>query len=75
MDMSSALILVGLFFIGIAVPCILVAWIGFKFIGQLGQYPSKTPSIQMSICLKLFIIEVATFTVLFALFKVLAPAE
>jgi hypothetical protein len=48
----------------IIIPCFLVAMIGRKMIDQMGQYPSKTPFIQMSIFYKLVLIEVFAFTLL-----------
>ena len=72
---SSSFALIGLFFLAVNIPCVAILWIGLKFIEQLGRYPSKTPSIQMSICLKLLVIEVGAFTFILAMFKVLAPVE
>ena len=53
----------------ILVPCVLVALIGRKMIDQLGQYPTKTPAIQMSIFFQLVTIEVITFVLLIGFFK------
>ncbi len=70
---STSLILIGLFFLAVNVPSVLIAWLGIKFLEQLGRYPSRTPAIQMSIILKLAAIEVGAFTLILALFKVLSP--
>ena len=57
----------------IIVPCVLVALMGRKMIGQLGQWPTQTPAIQMSIIWKLILIEVVTFSLLIGFFNVFAP--
>lgn len=70
---ATSVVLAGLFFLGVNIPCIAVAWIGIKFFEELGRYPSKTAAIQIGICLKLLVVEIASFTFLLALFKVLSP--
>ncbi len=54
-------IFVGVFSVIIIVPCVLVALMGVKMIHQLGQYPTRTPVVQMSILFKLVMIEAVTF--------------
>lgn len=60
-----------IFFVLIAIPCVGIAWLGTKMINQLGRYPSKTPAIQMSIVLKLTVLEIGSWTMLLLFFKVL----
>ena len=72
---STSLVLLCLFFLAVNIPCVVIAWLGVKFLAELGRYPSKTAAIQMSICLKLVVIEVFSFTFILALFKVLAPVK
>ena len=48
----------------IIVPCVLVALMGRKMITRLGQYPTKTPVIQMSIFFPFVAIVAATFALL-----------
>lgn len=72
---STTFVLMGLFFLAVNIPCVAITWLGVKFIEKLGRYPSKTAAIQMSICLKLIVIEVGAFTFLLAMFKVLAPSS
>jgi len=72
---STGLVLIGLFFLAVNIPCIAIAWLGSKFFDQIGRYPSKTPAIQLSIVLKLAVIEVGAFTLILALFKVLSPDQ
>ena len=46
----------------IIIPCILAVWIGRNMIERLGQWPSKTPVIQMGAFFKLVLLEAVTFT-------------
>lgn len=68
---SVAVIFVIIFVILIAVPCVGVGWIGTKLINQLGRYPSKTPAIQLSVVMKLTVLEIVSWTMLLLFFKVL----
>ena len=61
---SGILLVVGFFFL-MLIPCVSVAIIGYRMLTKLGQYPSKTPEIQMSIWLKLLIIEVFSFVMIY----------
>lgn len=72
---TSSLVLIGLFFLAINVPCLAIVWLGMKFFDQMGRHPSKTPAIQMNIVLKLAVIEVGAFTLILALFKILSPEQ
>ena len=54
----------------ILIPCGLITIIGRRMISELGRYPSRSPSIHMSILFKLVIIEVATFASLLGFFKI-----
>ncbi|MFP4473036.1 MAG: hypothetical protein ACLFPX_04090 [Candidatus Omnitrophota bacterium] len=67
------LVLVGLFFVMLLIPTAGAIWIGLELINQLGRFPSKTPAIQMSVLLKLVVLQVVSFTLLLVLFKILAP--
>lgn len=60
----GSLLVIGFLFL-IIVPCVGVATIGYRMLTQLGRYPSKTPEIQMSICLKLFLIEAFSFGLIY----------
>ncbi len=68
---STGFILVAIFFVLIAIPCVGVAWLGTKMINQLGRYPSKTPAIQLSVVLKLTVLEIGSWTMLLLFFKIL----
>lgn len=69
---GTSLVLIGLFFLAVNIPCIAIVWLGNKFFDQIGRYPSKTPAIQMSIALNIIMIEVVAFTLFLILFKVLS---
>lgn len=53
------------FLLLIAIPCVSVAIMGYRMITQLGTTPSRTPEIQMSIWLKLLVIEVFSFGMMY----------
>ncbi len=53
----------------IIIPCVVVAYFGKRMITQLGLYPSKTPSIQMSVFLILLVTEVITFCGLIGFYR------
>ncbi len=56
------------FFLLMIIPCVSVGIIGYRMITKLGQYPSKTPEIQMSIWLKLLLIEAFSFGMIYLFF-------
>jgi len=62
---AETFIFASIFSVIVIVPCILVAIVGSKMIQKLGLYPTKTPTIQMSIFMQLMVIEVCTFGALF----------
>ena len=70
---STAIVLIGLFFLGVNIPCATIIYIGMRYFNMMGRYPSKTPKIQMNTIMVLAMTEVITFTILLALFKVLSP--
>lgn len=53
------------FLLLIAIPCVSVAIMGYRMITKLGQYPSRAPEIQMSIWLKLLVIEAFSFGMMY----------
>ena len=68
---SEAFIFVIIFAVLMSIPCIGIAWVGKGMIDKLGKFPSKTPTIQMSIILKLAFVEIVSFTLLLLFFKIL----
>ena len=68
---NVAFIFIVIFWILIIIPCIGAAWVGVQLINRLGRAPSKTPAIQMSILLKLVIVETVSFALILTFFKAL----
>lgn len=64
-----AFIFVMIFFFLIAIPCVGMGWLGVNLINRLGQFPSKTQAIQMSVMLKLIVIEIVSITLILMFFK------
>ena len=58
------LALVCLMLVIIGIPCVGVMILGGRMINQVGNFPSKTPVIQLDILLKLIILEVISATML-----------
>ena len=71
----EAYIFIGVFFFLMLLPCVGVAYIGFKMIEKQGQFPSKTPAIQLSIFLQLVVTEVICFSLILTYFNVLSTAN
>lgn len=67
---GESFIFIIIFSVILLVPCILVALIGRKMIDKLGQYPTQTPVIQMSIFIKLVILEVIAFAALLGFYNI-----
>ena len=70
----QGVILIVIFLILMAIPCVGTALIGRRMIRELGQHPSKTPFIQMSIFLKLVILELLSFGGFMVFFKIFSTA-
>ncbi|OGX05622.1 MAG: hypothetical protein A2Z88_09160 [Omnitrophica WOR_2 bacterium GWA2_47_8] len=68
---GASLIFIIIYYVLIIIPCIGTAWLGAKMMNAVGQYPSKTPMIQMNLVVKLVFLEVVSFTLLLVFFKVL----
>ena len=58
----------------VAVPCVGAALIGYRMINKLGHFPSKTPAIQMSILLKLIVIEIISFAMIILFYHVFSSS-
>ncbi|MFA5088365.1 MAG: hypothetical protein WC552_04960 [Candidatus Omnitrophota bacterium] len=69
---SAALLFIIIFSVLMAIPCFGVAWLGVRYINKLGNYPSKTPQIQVDIVIKLVFLEMVSFTLILLFFKVLS---
>ena len=67
----QGLILVTLFLVILGLGCFFIALWGSKMINDLGNAPTKSAQIQMSISWKILIVEVLTFSLLIALYSFL----
>lgn len=74
-SLVAGLIFVGLFFLFIAVPVALIAYFGFRMITKLGQFPSKTPAIQLSVFWQLVIIEIVAVVLIMTFYQMLAETK
>ena len=68
-DWVLSLIVCGIFAVVVLVPCIIVGVIGTKMINRLGQMPSQSPAIHMSIIFQLVILEAVTFALLIVFYR------
>jgi len=69
---GAAFILIGMFLFIIGIPCIGVAILGTNLANRIAFHPSKTPAIQLSVMLQLFILEIISFGLLSLLYHLLA---
>ena len=69
-DVSARVILVVIWFIIIAIPCIGTALVGRKMLNKLAYFPSKTPAIHMSTLGWLMVIEIVAVTLLLTFYRV-----
>jgi hypothetical protein len=67
---TEGLIFIGLMLFVVGVPCVAVAVLGTKLIDHIGQYPTKSAKLQMSVCVQLLLVEIFSFLVLAAFFKI-----
>ena len=67
----AGLIFVGMYFFVIVLPCALIALIGYRMITKLGNMPSKTPAIQLTIFWKLVAIEIVALILLLTIYHML----
>ena len=61
-----------IFLFMILLPCAGVAWIGYCMIHRLGQFPSRTPEIQLSILFQLIAIEMVYFGMIYVFIRIFA---
>ncbi len=57
----EALIFIGIFLVLILVPCVAVGMMGYQMLHRVGNEPSKTPFIQLSIFWQLVVLEALSF--------------
>ena len=61
-------VFIGLFIVMVGVPCFFTAILGVKLIDRLGQYPSRSAKLQMSVCIQLLMVEIVGFMMQAAFF-------
>ena len=67
---TEGLIFIGLMLFVVGVPCVAVAVLGTKLIDHIVQYPTKSARLQMGVCVQLLVIEILSFLLLAAFFKI-----
>jgi hypothetical protein len=67
---TEGLTLIGVMLFIVGVPCIAVAVLGTRLIDHIGQYPTKSARLQMSVCVQLLAVEIVSFLMLALFFKV-----
>lgn len=68
--LGASLIFLIMIIVVIGVPCVGIGFIGYHMMTRLGRYPSKTPAITLSVFIKLVVIEVISFALLIAFFRI-----
>ena len=69
---TEGLVFIGLMLFVVGVPCIAVAVLGTKLIEHIGQFPTKSARLQMSVCVQLLAVEILSFFVLALFFRIFA---
>ena len=64
------IVLNGIVFVIISIPCVGVCILGKKMINKLSYYPSKNAPIQMSILIPLMILEIFSVTLLLLFYHI-----
>ena len=67
---TEGLIFIGVMLFVVGVPCVAVAILGTRLIDHIGQYPTKSARLQMGVCVQLLVVQVVSFLMLAAFFKV-----
>ena len=65
----EGLIFIAIFMVVIAIPCVLVSFLGSRLIYQLGQYPTKSGKQNLDMALPLLGSMVVSFGLLFAFYR------
>ena len=69
---TAGVLLVSVFFVIIAIPCLFVGFLGSKMLGKLAYFPSKNPAIQMDMFFWLVLTEIVSITLLLAFYHMFA---
>ncbi len=69
----EGLIFLSVFSVVVGAPCIAIGIIGTRMINELGNFPSKAASIQLSAIWKVAVVELVAFTLLAGFLLVFDP--
>lgn len=61
---------IGVMLIIVGFPCVAVGILGSRLIDHMGQYPSRSARLQMSVCIQLLLIEIVSFLLLALFFHI-----
>ena len=67
---TEGLTFIGLMLFIVGLPCVAVSVLGTRLIDHIGQYPTKSARLQMSICVQLLVVEIFSFLMLAVFFKI-----
>lgn len=67
---TEGLIFIGMFMLIVGIPCVLVAWLGTRLINYIGEHPSSSAKMQMTVCVQLLFVEILSFSVLALFFHI-----
>ncbi len=67
----QGMVMIGLFFGAVGVPCFFIALWGSKMINDLGNFPTKSVQIQAAASWKILLVEALSFLLLVGLFAFL----
>lgn len=67
---QEGFVFIGIFLFMVGVPCLIAAFLGTHLIDHLGQHPSRSGKLQMSVCIQLLITEILTFFMLAMFFRI-----
>lgn len=65
----EGLIFIAIFMVVMAIPCVLIVFLGSRLINQLGQYPTKSGKINVDVALPLLGSMFVSFGMLFLFYR------
>ena len=63
-------VFIGIFLVIVGLPCFFTALLGTRLIDRLGNYPSRSAKLQMSVCIQLLVVEIISFMLLALVFHI-----
>ena len=67
---TEGFIFIGFFLVIVGLPCVMAVILGVKLIDHIGMYPTKSSAMQMSVALKLAVVQVISFVMLAVFFRI-----